>query len=169
MKKYLGFIIASLLGVLLLLPGMAMPAFAASAQAAIPAMQRNVATTNGSKVWHPVRHGYYGAPQINNQYFHGNGNTGNHISAVGNNLNNTGNPGWNRRYIQDNTINAGNQLANTHPQSGYQINNQHYVGNGNVGNTFFFKGSNQGNSSNPGVNDGVIQDNNSNGGNQILN
>lgn len=169
MRKYLSFIIASLLGVLLLLPGMAMSASAASALVALPTTQRNVTTTNKSKVWHPARHGYYGAPQVNNQYFRGNGNTGNHVSAVGNNLNNTGNPGWNRRYIQDNTLNAGNQLANTHSRSGYQINNQHYVGNGNVGNTFFFKGNNQGNSANTGVNDGVVQDNNSNGGNQILN
>lgn len=172
MKKYLRLIFVSLLGVLSILPGTATSAFADSAQSANPSLQRNAAVLlhiHEREGWHPVGHEYYNVPQVKNQYFHGNRNSGNHVTSIGNNLNNTGNSGWNRRYMRDDTSNAGNQIANHREQSRYQINNQYFWGNSNTRNTYVFKGYNQGNSANEGVNDGIIQDNNSNSGNQILN
>lgn len=172
MKKYLCFIFISLLGVLLLLPGMSTSTFAASAQTALPSLQRNAVVLlhmHERESWHPIGHRYYGVPRVKNQYFHGNRNSGNRVTSTGSNLNNTGNSGWNRRYLRDDTSNAGNQIANHHEQRGYQINNQYFWGNSNTRNTSIFRGYNQGNSANEGVNDGIVQDNNSNSGNQILN
>jgi hypothetical protein len=48
----------------------------------------------------------------NNQLFVGNGNSFDHSYFVGYNQGNTGNAGYNRGSVQDNSVNAGNQITN---------------------------------------------------------
>lgn len=117
----------------------------------------------------PFHHWFYGAPQINNQYFSGSGNSGNVTRSTGHNQTNTGNQGLNRGALQDNSLNAGNQFMNRHEPRGLRISNQYFWGRGNANNISIFRGYNQQNSGNEGYNKGIVQDNSNNSGNQIIN
>jgi len=179
-KKGLCLLFMGILITLLSLPGTVSPAFAAPARVAVSTINITSATTvqmSWGRGWHrapvhwrrPLAHRYYGAPQVNNQYFWGEGNSGNTTHSVGQNQANTGNEGLNHGVAQDNSINAGNQMINRHEPRGYRINNQYFYGRGNTHNTFIVRGHNQDNSGNEGVNRGVVQDNSTNAGNQMIN
>ena len=162
---------------LILLPGMAAPAFAASARASGAAL-RNAQQGESWRHWRwgcyrstcgwwaPDHHFY---PQENNQYFRGSSNSGNYQRFTGSNLGNTGNQGHNRNIDQDNSVNGGNQMINQGRRRGFWRNNQYYWGEGNGRNILIYNGYNEGNSGNQGLNDGINQDNSTNSGNQLVN
>ncbi len=161
MKKALYLVMFTLSGFLLLLPGMALPAFAASARVTTTALKSASRGATGAPPW------LY--PQENNQYFHGSSNSGNYQRFTGHNLGNTGNQGYNRNVNQGNSTNGGNSLINQSLRRGYRRNNQFYWGQGNNSNTLIYEGDNEGNSGNQGLNDGINQDNSTNAGNQVVN
>lgn len=112
-----------------------------------------------------------GINQQNNQSYHGVNSSGNHTTFVGRHQANTGNPGVNHGFNQDDSGNAGNQVSGQRKAIGVQRNNQFLrQGSGSgSGNTTNFIGAGQGNSGNEGINLGNSQDNAGNSGNQVNN
>lgn len=179
MKKGLYPVILALLSALLLLPGLALPVAAASARVTATvhrSASQRIAGRHPGWIWRREG-GLYGwwspngqfYPQVNNQFFRGNSNSGNTEHYTGRNQGNTGNRGHNRGVNQDNSGNSGNQLVNQRGKRGYRVNNQYYWGNSNTNNSESYRGVNQANSGNQGLNDGFNQDNNTNSGNQVVN
>lgn len=179
MKKSLYLAVYALLGTLLLLAGMALPAGAASAHTATTAFRSAKQGMAGSRprwVWGRDS-GLYGwwspdgqfYPQVNNQFFRGNSDSGHIDRYTGRNQDNNGNQGYNRGVNQNNGGNNGNQLVNQRSKRGYRINNQYRWGNSNINNYASHQGVNQGNTGNQGLNDGFNQDNDTNNGNQVVN
>lgn len=111
--------------------------------------------------------------QQNNQGFQGVTHSGNSALLVGHNEGNSGNPGLNRGFNQDDSVDGGNQVAGQRKAIGVQANNQLIAGHGdgvsNSGNSSTSIGFDQGNSGNSGINLGNNQDNAGNFGNQVNN
>ncbi len=109
--------------------------------------------------------------QENNQNYHGASNFHDSASVVGHHQGNTGNPGVNHGFNQDNSVNSGNQVSTQRKIIGVQSNNQflHRKNGTGAGNTATFIGAFQGNSGNSGFNLGNNQDNSVNSGNQVNN
>jgi len=111
--------------------------------------------------------------QQNNQGFQGITHSGNSALLIGHNEGNSGNPGLNRGFNQDDSVDGGNQVAGQRKAIGVQANNQLITGHGgsgsNSGNSSTNIGFDQGNSGNSGINLGNNQDNAGNFGNQVNN
>lgn len=114
-----------------------------------------------------------GGVQQNNQGFQGVTHSGNNALLIGHDEGNSGNPGVNRGFNQDDSVDGGNQVAGQRKAIGVQANNQLITGHGggasNSGNSSTSIGFDQGNSGNSGVNLGNNQDNAGNFGNQVNN
>lgn len=112
-----------------------------------------------------------GNNQQNNQSYRGASGIGNTAVIVGRRQGNTGNPGLNRGFNQDDSGNSGNQLSGQRKPINVQDNHQFlHQGNGSgSGNRATFIGAFQGNSGNSGFNLGNNQDNSGNSGNQVNN
>jgi hypothetical protein len=170
MKKSLFLLLLSSLLVGVWLSHMVCSAFAAPAQ---------VVQQGRSKTELGVSSGPGGAPwpseatsQQNEQSFQGVSGSNNQAQFVGGNQANSGNPGENRGWNQDDSNNAGNMVSGQKKSLEVQENTQSVQGSGSgsgTGNSTTLIGSNQGNSGNEGVNFGNSQDNANNSGNQVNN
>lgn len=180
MRKGLFLVILSVTLACLGLSGTALPAFAAPAR-----LTASVNLESGATPVHKWRRGShspglagrrrfyhrgFGSHELNQSHW-GNSNYNNPVYTVGGHgQGNAGNAGHNRGHNQDNSLNGGNQLVALHRLRGYRRINQDYYGNSNYNNSAVHRGGyNQGNTGNSGTNDGLNQDNDSNGGNQIIN
>ena len=173
MKKGFCLVILSLLLACLGLAGTALPASAASEHAASSAIKleqthkwRRGSWYHNRDWWH-FSHGG-AAPREINQFREGNSNFNNPIHSVGHGIGNTGNSGHNRGRNEDNDGSDGNQIITPSRLIGYRRVNQYYHGNSNFNNPISHLGYDQANNGNSGTNDGLNQDNSSNGGNQII-
>ena len=177
-KKRLCLAILSLLLACICLSGTTLPVFAAPERVAISAAQA-VRTTpmhkwrGGSGYhsrgwWWRFFHRGSNSQEIN-QFHQGNSGFNNPIYSVGHDIGDTGNSGHNRGRNQDNDSNGGNQLVTTNRLRGHRRVNQYYYGSSNYNNPVYHRGYNQANNGNSGLNDGLNQDDSSNGGNQIIN
>jgi hypothetical protein len=152
----------------------ALPAFAAPAHVTISAIQ--VTRTASARRWHSRTwwpHFYHrGSKGLEINQYH-QGDTNHDIPTTtygGHDQGNTGNNGHNRGHNQDDSLNGGNQLIVTSRLRGYRRVNQYYSGDSNYRNSFVhWGGYDQGNTGNSGSNEGLNQDDSSNGGNQIIN
>ena len=115
--------------------------------------------------WH-VSH--EGAPGEINQFRSGNSDFNNPIRSIGHGISNTGNSGHNRGRNEDNDTNDGNQILTPSHLGRFRRVNQYNYGNSNYNNPVLHIGYDQINNGNSGTNDGLNQDNSSNGGNQIV-
>lgn len=113
----------------------------------------------------------YGGHQVNGQHYSEASEIGNTAVFQGRNQGNSGNMGFNAGSEQNNGENHGNQISSQHRGIAVQKNYQTLHKNGSNGNgdTAIFRGINQGNSGNQGVNRGNVQDSANNTGNQVNN
>jgi hypothetical protein len=169
MKKYLSLMISTLLAVLFL-SRMVLSVSAAPTLLLQQGMRRmGMGVTNG-KVDSPQPVDETETNQQNTQTFQGVSGSNNRAQFIGRNQANSGNPGENRGFNQDDSNNAGNMVSGQKKSIDVQENNQTFQGDGSgVGNSTTLVGSNQGNSGNEGVNFGNNQDNANNSGNQVNN
>ncbi len=178
MKKSVCLTLLSFLLACFCLSWTSLPVLAAPAHTTIASRQTTHTTPvsrRKGRVWHPGYPRWGGLPPYDpgfeeiNQYHIGDTNFNNPANPVGHGQGNSGNHGHNRGRNQDNSSNGGNQMVLLNHSRGNRRVNQYSYGRSNYNNPRHSHGYDQGNSGNDGRNDGLNQDNSSNGGNQILN
>lgn len=158
--------------------GKALPAYAAPVRVVASSVRSSVSLAGRaqreksawyrlSAKWQKPAHHFWGRPfQENIQVHRGISESRSTTSTKGHDQLNTGNHGWNSGFTFDHFLNSGNQIISRKAHAGRNV--QYFSGESGSRNHFFFRGWNQGNSGNSGVNRGRVEDSARNTGNQIL-